>query len=64
LPKALCLTSRYPFFEQFKKILIDFLNVSIFPGLYAPLEDYFAHLVYSVPAPPRGLAKVALKLVY
>lgn len=32
-------------------------------GLRAPLEDYIAHLVYSVPAPPRGKASVDIKLI-
>ena len=32
-------------------------------GLRAPLEDYIAQLVFSVPAPPRGIASVNLKLI-
>jgi hypothetical protein len=54
--------SRFPFFDQFKTILFD-LKLSIDHGLKAPLEDYLTHLVYSVPAPPRGLAKIVLKLL-
>ncbi len=32
-------------------------------GLRAPLEDYITHLVFSIPAPPRGIATVNLKLI-
>ena len=54
--------SRQPFFDQFKCILYDLKKASHI-GLKAPLEDYIAHLVYSVPTPPRGLAKVNVQLV-
>ena len=62
LPKAICLLSRYPFFEQFKKILIDLKNY-IDKEIKAPFEDYLTHLIYSIPAPPRGLAKIVLRLL-
>lgn len=32
-------------------------------GLKAPVEDYLAHLVFSIPAPPRGIATVKLSLL-
>ena len=32
-------------------------------GLKGPLEDYIASLVYQVPAPPRGIQQVNLKLI-
>jgi hypothetical protein len=32
-------------------------------GLKAPLQDYLTHLVYSIPAPPRGIAKVKVSLI-
>lgn len=53
--KALCIMSMQPFFKEFKGILYDIKKASEV-GLRAPLEDFVAHLVYSVPAPPRGLA--------
>lgn len=62
LSKALCIMSMHPFFKEFKGILYDIKKASEY-GLKAPLENYLAHLVYSVPAPPRGLATVNMHLM-
>lgn len=32
-------------------------------GLAGPLEDYIAGLLYKIPAPPRGIQQVNLKLI-
>jgi len=62
IEKSLCILSRQPFFEHFRLVLVDFKRASE-RSLKAPLEDYVAQLVYSVPAPPRGIAQVNLKLI-
>ncbi|CDW84381.1 UNKNOWN [Stylonychia lemnae] len=45
IPKAICLLSRYPFYDYFSEILDDLYNAS-------------KHHVIDCPAPPRGLARV------
>ena len=51
--KALCILSRYPFFEEFKKILLD-IKKRASQGLNVPIEDILTYLVYSIPAPTRS----------
>ena len=62
IEKALCILSRQPFFEHFRLVLVDVKRASEC-SLRAPLEDYVAQLVYAIPAPPRGIAQVNLKLI-
>ena len=61
--KTLLVISKFPFFEQFERILIDIQHSITKEGLMAPFEDYIARLVYQVPAPPRGIQNVRLKLI-
>ena len=42
-------------------ILID-IKKSCDSGMKAPLEDYIAYLLFSVPSPPRGIQTVNIKL--
>lgn len=63
IEKSIFVVSKYPFFEQFERILLDLHNAIIKEGLLAPLEDYIARLVYQVPAPPRGIQNVKLRLI-
>ena len=55
--------SRQPFFEQFRLILIDIKRAADSGSLKGPLEDYITHLLFTIPAPPRGIAQVNLKLI-
>jgi hypothetical protein len=62
IEKGLIVLSRQPFFDQLRVILID-IRKSCQTAIKAPLEDYIAHFLYSVPCPPRGIASVNIKLV-
>jgi hypothetical protein len=63
LEKAIFIVSRHPFFEQFERILLDLYLAMTTEGLKGPLEDYIARLLYQVPAPPRGIQQINLKLI-
>ena len=60
VPKAICLLSRYPFFEYFSEIVEDLYTASK-NHMVNVMEAYISKLVLECPAPPRGLAKVLLE---
>lgn len=57
IPKALCLISRYPFYDYFSEILEDLYRASRH-HVFNVLESYINKLVLETPAPPRGLVQV------
>jgi hypothetical protein len=57
IPKALCLLSRYPFYDYFSEIIEDLYAVSKH-HMVNILEGYINKLVLECPSPPRGLVKV------
>ncbi|CAD5218783.1 unnamed protein product [Bursaphelenchus okinawaensis] len=65
--KAICIVSRYPFFEAFRKFLF-FVNGMSRSGSYKlPIERYISHLMLEVPFPsplrPRVLVQLNNELV-
>jgi hypothetical protein len=62
IEKSIFIISRHPFFDQFEKILYDLFQAILKEGIHGPLEDYVTRLLYQVPAPPRGIQQVTLKL--
>ena len=60
IPKALCLLSRYPFYDYYSEIIED-LYMASKNHMINILEAYVNKLVLECPAPPRGLAKVKLE---
>ena len=60
IPKAICLLSRYPFFDYFSEIIDDLYTASK-THMINILEAYINKLVLECPAPPRGLVKVKIE---
>ena len=60
IPKALCLLSRYPFYDYFLEIIEDLYAASR-NHMINILEAYVNKLVLECPSPPRGLVKVKLE---
>jgi len=60
IPKAICLLSRYPFYDYFTEIIEDLYAASK-NHMVNILEAYINKLVLECPAPPRGLAMVKLE---
>jgi hypothetical protein len=46
--KAICIVSRYPFFEPFRCFLNFLLNFVIIGKSRIPIERYISHLVYYI----------------
>lgn len=60
IPKALCLLSRYPFYDYFSEIIEDLYSASK-THMINIIEAYINKLVLECPSPPRGLVKVQLE---
>lgn len=60
IPKALCLLSRYPFYDYFSEIIEDLYSATR-NYMVNVVEAYINKLVLECPAPPRGLVKVKLE---
>lgn len=53
VPKCLCITSTWPFIDNFRKILCQLYRISLSPSVM-PLERYICNFLDDVPAPPPG----------
>ncbi|CAD5226693.1 unnamed protein product [Bursaphelenchus xylophilus] len=65
--KAICIVSRYPFFESFRKFLFFVNGMSQSGPHKLPIERYISHLMLEVPFPsparPRVLVQLNTELV-
>jgi len=61
VPTTFCMISKFPFFKEFKKLLLSLCNLINHSSSY-PLEYLVAYLVTEVPAPPRGFYKIQIGL--
>jgi|AntRauTorckE5430_2_1112549.scaffolds.fasta_scaffold01186_2 hypothetical protein len=59
LPKSLVVLSHYPFFDIWRRFLLQIYHISIVSAPL-PIERYIANFVCEVPVPPMG--KVAVKV--
>jgi len=53
IQKAFCVISSYPFFEEFDSLISDVRIASNQGKIPVPLEEYIAHFLFGIPAPPR-----------
>lgn len=60
--KAICLVSRYPFFNAFKRFL-TWLHRMVVIGSYSlPIERYISHLMYEVPFPTQRRPRIMVQM--
>ncbi|KAJ1363940.1 hypothetical protein KIN20_023908 [Parelaphostrongylus tenuis] len=60
---AICIISRYPFFNSFKRFLYYIHRMSIGGGIHAvPIERYISHLMYEVSFPTPRRPHVLMQL--
>ncbi|KAI3421289.1 hypothetical protein GPALN_014910 [Globodera pallida] len=61
--KAICIVSRYPFFEPFRSILFFLLNTAASNSASRiPIERYISHLMYEVPFPSPARPRILVEL--
>ncbi|KAL3084594.1 hypothetical protein niasHS_009147 [Heterodera schachtii] len=61
--KAICIVSRYPFFEPFRRFLFFLLNTAASnTSSRIPIERYISHLMYEVPFPSPARPRVLVEL--
>ncbi|GFH57078.1 hypothetical protein CTEN210_13554 [Chaetoceros tenuissimus] len=61
LPKALVILSKYPFFDIWRKFLLQLYHISIVEAPL-PLERYIANFCSEIPLPPLGKTSVKIQL--
>ncbi|RCN26318.1 hypothetical protein ANCCAN_27956 [Ancylostoma caninum] len=60
---AICIISRYPFFNSFKRFLYYIHRISIGGGIHAvPIERYISHLMFEVSFPTPRRPHVLMQL--
>ncbi|KAK6747295.1 hypothetical protein RB195_000479 [Necator americanus] len=60
---AICIISRYPFFNSFKRFLYYIHRISVGGGVHAvPIERYISHLMYEVSFPTPRRPHVLMQL--
>ncbi|XP_033107546.1 C-myc promoter-binding protein-like isoform X4 [Anneissia japonica] len=62
--KAVCLLSRWPFFEPFKKFLSFLYRLSISGPHVIPIERYIAHFIHEVPFPTTQRPRILVPLAH
>ncbi|CAK5074865.1 unnamed protein product [Meloidogyne enterolobii] len=60
--KAICIVSRYPFFEPFRRFLFFLLNSVTVGKSKIPIERYISHLMYEVPFPSPSRPRILMEL--
>ncbi|KAL7072589.1 hypothetical protein ACQ4LE_008210 [Meloidogyne hapla] len=60
--KAICIVSRYPFFEPFRRFLFFLLNAVTVGKSRIPIERYISHLMYEVPFPSPARPRILMEL--
>lgn len=61
--KSICMVSRYPFFECFRRFLYYVYYMSVYPDSErVPIERYISHLMYEVPFPTTSRPRVLVQL--
>ncbi|KAE9550799.1 hypothetical protein FO519_005989 [Halicephalobus sp. NKZ332] len=61
--KSICVVSRYPFFECFRRFLYYVYYMSVYPDSQrVPIERYVSHLMYEVPFPTTSKPRVLVQL--
>ena len=61
VPKAICLSSRYPFLDNYRDLLRHIYQVSLSPSPY-PLERLIANILQDLPEPDKGTTEVQYPL--
>lgn len=61
VPKAICLSSYYPFLDNYSDLLRHIYQVSLSPSPY-PLERLIANILQDLPEPGRGTIEVQYSL--
>merc|ERR1719361_2262321 len=57
-PKAICLLSHWPFFNQFTTYLETLYRITKTPNAPIPVERYLMNFMHEVPVPPMGKTSV------
>merc|ERR1712154_601183 len=57
-PKALCILSHWPFYNQFSTFLQTIYRVTKTPSAPIPVERYLMNFMHEVPVPPMGKTSV------
>jgi hypothetical protein len=58
MPKALCLTSHWPFYENLQRFLAALFDARKEKVVKIPIERMIANLIHETPLPPRGRMRV------
>ncbi|PIK51113.1 putative C-myc promoter-binding protein [Apostichopus japonicus] len=60
--KCICILSRWPFFDAFKKFLTFIYRLSLSGPLTVPIERYIAHFMHEVPFPTPQRPRIFMQL--
>ncbi|XP_022252472.1 DENN domain-containing protein 4C-like isoform X1 [Limulus polyphemus] len=60
--KAICILSRWPFFDTFEKFLLQLHQISIMGPHRLPLERYISHFMMDVPFPSAQRPRILIQL--
>lgn len=60
--KCICLLSRWPFFDAFKKFLSYLYRISITGPYTVPIERHISHFMYDVPYPSPQRPRILVQL--
>uniref|UniRef100_A0AAY3ZWT6 DENN/MADD domain containing 4C n=1 Tax=Denticeps clupeoides TaxID=299321 RepID=A0AAY3ZWT6_9TELE len=60
--KCICLLSRWPFFESFRKFLMFLYKLSVSGPQPLPLEKYISHFMHNVPFPSPQRPRILVQL--
>ena len=63
--KAIMLVSRFPFFSEFEILIKDLLEAGSWHNskMQTVIEEYLAHVLFSIPEPPRGIVTINYELM-
>uniref|UniRef100_A0A915JL67 Uncharacterized protein n=1 Tax=Romanomermis culicivorax TaxID=13658 RepID=A0A915JL67_ROMCU len=60
--KCICLVSRYPFFNSFKRFLFWLHRMAVMGRYSLPIERYISHLMYEVPFPTARRPRIMVQI--
>lgn len=60
--KAICIISRFSFFESFKMVLNQFYRIQLSQNMHCPLERFILNVMDEVPLPQLGKNMVNLEI--
>ncbi|XP_047139926.1 C-myc promoter-binding protein isoform X1 [Hydra vulgaris] len=62
--KCICLLSRYPFFDAFRRFLMALYRISVSGKQNIPIERYISHFMHNVPFPTPRKPRVFVQMTH